>query len=493
MWRPRIPLVCLALAGLVSVTTPAVSAHHFGMEVVERDTPAGVAAPGPLGRSYAEWAADWFLWFLLHQDSLPDGCESGDLGPVQFIQPHLPSRSRLDCTVSADDPLFLAISFGNCVGHDVGLLDSQQKAWRNGDERRARKLGRQLKAGRAELLECVERRRSTVRDPYLAIDGQEIPVDDAFWTDGAPFAPDVFLWQAPGYYVMLEPLEPGSHTLEFGVSRRTSGRWTPERKTIALDVVAGTAPPAASCVVRDVASGTIGDSFVKFAEAASDGDTLEVEGTCVGGARIEADLTIRGLGEAPTLDGQDSLRVLRITRAADVTIHDLDITRGFTEEGGGGILNEGELRVTGGSVRHNYAESEGGGILNEGSLALSGVELRENHANGYGGGLMSYGDAAIDGSTLSSNLAISGGAIQNAGQLSITSSVLQGNEAQGNGLGGAIYNFGGLTISGSTITANRVDGQAGGIYNVDPGTVTIDDASTIADNVPNDCVGTPVC
>jgi len=493
MRRPRILLTCLALAGLVSATAPTASAHHFGMEVGERDTPAGVAEPGPLGRSYAEWAADWFVWFLLHQDSLPDGCESGDLGPVQFIQPHLPSRSSLDCTVSADDHVFLAISFGNCVGHDVGLLDSQQKAWRSGDEKRARKLGRQLKAGRAELRECVEQRHSTVRDPYLAIDGQEIPIDDAFWTDGAPFAPDVFLWQAPGYYVMLEPLEPGSHTLEFGVSRRTGGRWTPERKTITLDVVAGTAPPAASCLVRNVTSGETDVSFVALAEAASDGDTLEVEGTCVGGARIKADLTIRGLGEEPTLDGDASLQVLRIAQAADVTLQDLSVTRGLTEEGGGGILNEGELHMSGGAVYGNYAETEGGGILNEGSLVLSGVELRDNHANGYGGGLMSYGDAVIDGSTLSSNLAISGGAIQNAGTLSIAGSILQENEAQGNGLGGAIYNFGELTITDSTITANHVDGQAGGIYNTDPGTVTIDEASKIADNAPDDCSGTPAC
>jgi hypothetical protein len=33
----------------------------------------------------------------------------------------------------------------------------------------------------------------------------------------------------------------------------------------------------------------------------------------------------------------------------------------------------------------------------------------------------------------------------------------------------------------------------GGIYNDATGTVTLDEATSVTDNVPDDCVGTPVC
>ncbi len=86
----------------------------------------------------------------------------------------------------------------------------------------------------------------------------------------------------------------------------------------ASDASAGSS--STTCLVRNVTQGTSSRSFRVVVTLAHDGDRLEVRGIChPRGIEIDKDLVIRGIGAAPTLDGQARYRVLRIAKGAVVT------------------------------------------------------------------------------------------------------------------------------------------------------------------------------
>ena len=156
------------------------------------------------GRPLEDWAHDMALWMngAKDHDVIATGdCTVGQEGPVFFLQnTWLGEVMILDCTIPADT--YILASPGGGFGfnteegetaeslHDMGLAMSQ---WFSG--------------------------------PELIVDGQHIPVGPSSWIDREPFefsVPENNIWDAPsmdtlasyaGWYVMLEPLEPGPHTI----------------------------------------------------------------------------------------------------------------------------------------------------------------------------------------------------------------------------------------------------------------------------------------
>ena len=78
-----------------------------------------------------------------------------------------------------------------------------------------------------------------------------------------------------------------------------------------------------------------------------------------------------------------------------------------------------------------------------------------------------------------------GGGIRNTGILTITNSVLRGNEAD---YGGAIHNDGDgrVTVSNSMFVSNAAVSQGGGIYNSDNGTITVNRSTFSGNRTMND-------
>jgi hypothetical protein len=261
------------------------------------------------------------------------------------------------------------------------------------------------------------------------------------------------------------------------------------------------------CRVRNVDQGTKGGSLKAMAAAANDGDTLRVRGVCRGEVIVGDDITIRGVGDAPAVTGQDARRVFRIKASADVTIRDLVIRNGRAPNvsglrGGGGIRNRGEVTLTQVVVRHNHSGGGGvgGGILNFSDLVIRGSTIRGNRAS-LGGAidnrtLEGHPSAAmtIEDSRLIRNSAVDvGGAIENFAVAHLIDTTVARNRA---GFGGGIANVapGAMEIDTSTIRRNRAVTQGGGIANFDAGaTVSLDGASVVADNVPDNCVDVPGC
>lgn len=131
----------------------------------------------------------------------------------------------------------------------------------------------------------------------------------------------------------------------------------------------------------------------------------------------------------------------------------------------------------GGDVNH------GGAIRNAGTLTLTNCTLSNNHAGVYGGAIYNIGSLTVSGCTITGNTvgengSAYGGGIYNIGNVTITNSVLSYNSANpgsgfGNGNGGAICNYlgGTMKVSGSTFTGNYATVEGGAIHNV--GTLTV--------------------
>jgi hypothetical protein len=153
---------------------------------------------------------------------------------------------------------------------------------------------------------------------------------------------------------------------------------------------------------------------------------------------------------------------------------------------GGAIENLGQLSVSGGTLWANRADLEGGAIANNSYMAVEGANLSYNVAQSGGAVYNGYhGWGLIDGSVLSSNsVALSGGAVTNNGQLTLSSDWLTYNTAE---LGGAVFNnYGGLTMSDDTVAGNTAV-QGGGIWNA----YTQGALAMIRDNVSSNALRLP--
>ena len=169
----------------------------------------------------------------------------------------------------------------------------------------------------------------------------------------------------------------------------------------------------------------------------------------------------------------------------DVTISGLTVTGGLADDGGafgdlgGGILNAGpndsgvephltlrDLHVTG-----NTAAEDGGGVRNlEGDVTIKSSTLSGNTAEGAFGGAgvySGYGDMTIVNSTITGNTSTTedGGGVytdsSGPGQAVIRQSTITGNHAEDNG--GGVYLFHPTEIS-NTIIANNTAGDGDDVY-----------------------------
>lgn len=150
---------------------------------------------------------------------------------------------------------------------------------------------------------------------------------------------------------------------------------------------------------------------------------------------------------------------------------------------GGAVDNQGKASITGGVISNNTATT-GGGINNQQQLTLRMVVLSTNCAQNGNGGALANQTAANQtaaNQTITATVTItngyfannsaqgSGGAIWNAGQLALSHSTFNQNDAEDGGLGGAIFHQSGvMTMVNSTVSGNTAGG-GGGLYVAEEG------------------------
>ncbi|MGF1473226.1 MAG: choice-of-anchor Q domain-containing protein [Rubrobacteraceae bacterium] len=222
----------------------------------------------------------------------------------------------------------------------------------------------------------------------------------------------------------------------------------------------------------DPGDGTCDDSECTLREAIDaangNGEADTITFTVTGEIELvdsEGDLDI---GDDLTIEGpgSDQLTVRQ-------TVED---ERVFQIAGGAEVTIEG-IMITGGDADGSGQADEGGGIYNEGTLTVNSSTISGNSADGDGGGIyeeeatLTVNDSAVRGNSAGSN---GGGIYEEEATLTVNDSAVRGNSAFA---GGGIYNLAGtLTVDRSTISGNSVDGSSGGIYSQTTG---------VSDQVPD--------
>ena len=311
-------------------------------------------------------------------------------------------------------------------------------------------------------------------------------------------------------------------SLQSRLSRWTGRKGTPHQHfllSLALVFLCVFLPSAAQAAILtvNVLTDEVEDSCpdtcsIRAALASANaGDEIQfdVTGTIVltqGELVVDKDLTITGPGaENLALDGNSASRVLRFNEGVTATVKGITVQKGHSEEEGGGIFNEAELKLTecmlsdnfsymGAGIVNKYSGvlalakttisgnasiGAGGGIWNDGgAITLSDSTISANSTDGSGGGIHNNGTLILATTTISSN---SGGGIYNTWLSTVTMShsTLSDNYAVYNG--GGIKNDGTLTIISSTLTNNSIGFLGGGIFNDEAGTLTITN-STLSGN-----------
>ena len=187
---------------------------------------------------------------------------------------------------------------------------------------------------------------------------------------------------------------------------------------------------------------------------------------------IREDLSIVGLSPSATIiDGNNSSTVFDVHDDAAITVSfsNLKIQGGrstvMVEENGAGLY------ISGGA---NTPEVHLSDVWFSGNNATVAV------AEGYGGAIYNAGNLTIDRALIENNLGKKGGGIYNAagGTLAMTNVTVSGNQTSV-AEGGGLYNLGTAMLRNVTIAFNNSFTQGGGIFNT--GTLDIGN-SIVSDN-----------
>jgi hypothetical protein len=188
-----------------------------------RDSDVGIVSPGPLGRPFPDIVAEHESIF---EDLQPteDRCALGDRDELFFLPP-----GSTDCTVRADQHILVPITGRRCE-IPTRLLERARR------DRLPRAQGRRALGQEAATFRCLHVLSHLVAGPYLAVDEEPIPIDETFLVTTPPRSEEGRTTWDFGYYVLLEPLPVGEHTIVRGHSAFPE---SPLRVESTLEVVAG--------------------------------------------------------------------------------------------------------------------------------------------------------------------------------------------------------------------------------------------------------------
>jgi hypothetical protein len=210
---------------------------------------------------------------------------------------------------------------------------------------------------------------------------------------------------------------------------------------------------------------------------------------------IDSEITIDGAGFTIARDGgAPPFRLLAVAPTGELTLRDVTLSGGYSQVSGGGVyVYQGTLSIIDSTISDNDANASGGGFyLYNGTMTLTNTVVSGNSADGGGGGYNEQGTLTITDSAFRDNYADEGGALyqdQDGGgalvvKTTITGSVIEDNTAGAQG--GAIYlDIGEMTITDTLIAGNQAD-EGGGIYTYYPDADLTITGSTLYNNSGRD-------
>jgi hypothetical protein len=226
-------------------------------------------------------------------------------------------------------------------------------------------------------------------------------------------------------------------------------------------------------------------------DAAHDGDTIAVEpGTFAGGVTIDVSIRLVGAGAGRTIisGGGPVLTIGEFGASTEptVSINGVTVTGGVTRSSPESVPftgQEGVFAAGGGIEIPPNADFSGGATVTIANSVITGNRVAPADTVPFGppcpggpcpfafaggGGIDSWGTLTLANTTISNNRvgsasglsalasdAIGGGIISRLGPLTISDSVLRGNEASATGPNGRFVEGGGIFMSGSRLTVSN--------------------------------------
>lgn len=145
--------------------------------------------------------------------------------------------------------------------------------------------------------------------------------------------------------------------------------------------------------------------------------------------------------------------------------------------------NPVSLTVSGLSLQNGIAPDDGGSIRSaaaDSTVTLDGLVLAANRSGDDGGAVFAAGNLTVTSTNLDGNRALgNGGAIASRGTLSIEATAFHRNAAEG--VGGSVDSTDGVSIASGTCLCDGTASNGGGIAHRSEQTLTVDD-SGISDN-----------
>ena len=202
------------------------------------------------------------------------------------------------------------------------------------------------------------------------------------------------------------------------------------------------------------------------------------------------------------LNANETSRFFQVASGVNLTLQRLDLYNGkVSGQSGGAVLNFGNVLLLDCNVLFSSAQDgAGGAIRNEGTLEILNSTFSGNRTlgdlGGAGGAISNSGTVRVQESTFENNTAnLNGGAISNdsTGSLGVMNSDFFSNRANATlingtpafGSGGALDNAGTLTVFNSTLDRNLAYGDGGAINTVVGGQTTIRNATITGNHADN--------
>jgi hypothetical protein len=213
-YKPQKAATIFAITLLVLAITNSLT----GIPLIYAQQASGSESPGvfppnskPYGLTYGEWTAKWWQWaFSMPEADSPfiddtgENCANNQSGPVWFLAGTFGGAVSRQCTIPSDKGILISLINAACDSASEPALDTE-----------------------AELRSCAKADQDTVIAKEITVDGVNIGNLDSYRFQSPPFnvtfpenniagvAPQTAKAVSDGFWVLLEPLLPGSHEIHF--------------------------------------------------------------------------------------------------------------------------------------------------------------------------------------------------------------------------------------------------------------------------------------
>jgi len=244
---------------------------------------------------------------------------------------------------------------------------------------------------------------------------------------------------------------------------RPSAAPSTTRYALTVDTTADTVAADGHCSLREAIAIVDGvfDANNDCPLVASTGasDSIQFDAALGGSTIVLASNTALSLGASAfvTIKGPSPSLASSVTLDGNSATRILDIAAGAN-------VSLQFLTLQHGKTTSSTPDGDGGAVRNAGVLSIDNCTIRQNSSGGGGGGLANDGALTLQAVTFSNNSANSGGAILDRNLLSVMDSYIANNNALGQG--GALDLRSQSATIGYTTVQNNVagSGAGGGIY-----------------------------